>query len=289
MIDLALLPMPRVIEELDFEAIVTRQKATFQSLWEAVRLTNPDLPDYDVSMLETDPVTVIIEAESYRELLMRARANDAARSNLLAFATGADLDHLAADHGVTRLEAETDARLRQRIVLADQGRSSAGSEEWYAYHAMSVSTDVAEVAVYRSGLGPELEVAILSSEDGGVPSSALLGAVATVVTGAGVRCVSDVVEVVAATSQVIDVSADIWLLPETPRAVFDGLESALRQALTSEGGIGFDINRSWLAARLMVGGVARVEILEPAMDIVAEDHQAIALGAVTLHYRGRAR
>jgi phage-related baseplate assembly protein len=74
MVDLSTLPTPQVIEELDYEAIVARQKQTFQDLWEAVRLANPDLglPDYDVEMLETDPAMIIIQENAYREMLERS-------------------------------------------------------------------------------------------------------------------------------------------------------------------------------------------------------------------------
>lgn len=289
MVDLSTLPSPAVIQELSFEAIVDRQKAKFQELWEAVRIGNPDLdlPAYDVSMLETDPVVVLIEAESYREMLLRARANDVARSNLLSFSTGTDLDHLAADHGVTRLTGETDLALRQRIVLADQGNSAAGSEEWYEFHARSASVEVADVEVYRKGSGPEIELAVLSTAADGVASEDLLLAVRTAVTSPSVRVVNDVVTVVAATRVFVDVTADIWLLPQTPMAVFEGLEADLRAALTSEGGIGFDVNEAWIKAKLMRTGVANVALT--ISDVVVANNIAATFGTITLNYKGRMR
>lgn len=289
MVDLSLLPAPAVIEELDFEAIVARQKAKFQELWEAVRVTYPDLPAYDVAMLETDPAIILIEAESYREMLMRARANAAARSNLLAFSTGSDLDHLAADHGVTRLLNETDTALRSRIVLADQGRSAAGPEEWYKFHARSASIEVADVAVYKTGTGPGIEVAVLSTAEGGVPSSDLLTAVREVVTSPSIRSINDIVSVISATKTTINVAADVWLLPDAPASTFDALEAILRAALTSEGGIGFDVNRSWLMAKMMVAGVSKVDITSPAADVIMDDHAAATFGTIGLTYRGRMR
>lgn len=289
MVDLSLLPAPAVIEELDFEAIVARQKSKFQELWETVRVTYPDLPEYDVTMLETDPAIILIEAESYRELLLRARTNAAARANLLAFSIGSDLDHLAADHGVTRLADETDNALRSRVVLADQGRSAAGPEEWYKFHARSASIEVADVAVYRTGAGPGIEVAVLSTAEGGVPSSDLLTAVRDAVTSPSVRSINDIVSVVAATKTTIDVTGDVWLLPEAPASTFDALEDILRSALTSQGGIGFDVNRSWLIAKLMVAGVSKVEITSPSVDVIMDDHAAATFGAIDLTYRGRMR
>lgn len=289
MVDLSTLPAPAVIEELDYEAIVARQKAKFQELWEAVRVSYPDLPEYDVTMLETDPAMIVIEAESYRELLLRARVNAATRSNLLKFSIGSDLDHLAADHGVTRLADETDAALRSRIVLADQGRSAAGPEEWYEFHARSASAEVADVAVYKTGAGPEIEVAVFSTADGGIPSSELLATVRAVVTSPSVRSINDIVTVASATKTVVNVAADVWLLPEAPVAVFDALEPLLRAALTTEGGIGRDINRSWIMAKLMAAGVAKVDVISPAADVVMDDHSAATFGTVVLTYRGRMR
>lgn len=288
-VDLASLPAPQVIEELDFEAILARQKATFQQLWDAVRVSYPELPPYDVSMLETDPAIIVLQSTSYRELMTRARVNEAARANLLKYSQGSDLVHLAADHGVTKMEGESDDALKSRIVLADQASSAAGSEEWYAYHARSASIEVADAKVYRVGSGPELELAILSSVESGVASDELLLTVRNVVTSPSVRVVNDKITVVSAVKALVGVTADIWLLPETPIEVYEGLEDGLKAALASEGGIGFDLNHSWLTAKLMRPGVARVAIMAPTADVIADDRAAIGLGNIILNYRGRQR
>lgn len=290
-IDLTSLPVPQVIEEISFEAIVARKKARFQGLWAAVRAQHPalNLPDYDVAMLETDPVVILLEEDAYDEMLLRARVNDAVRSNLLAYATGANLDNLAADHGVIRLVGESDQALRERIVLHDQGSSSAGPEEWYEYHARSASVLVKDVSVYRSGTGPEITLAVLASNNGGVPDQPLLDAVYAVVNSPSVRVVNDVISVIAATGTSFDVAAQIWLLPDTPASVFEGLETVLRNALQAEGGMGFDINQSWLVAKLMVPGVAKVVLTAPVTDLVVGGNSAAALDQVTLTFAGRAR
>lgn len=288
-VDLSSLPKPQAIEELSYEDILARKKAKFQELWAAVRLSYPSLPAYDVAMLETDPAIIVMEADAYDELLLRSRVNDALRSNLLGYATGSDLDNLAADHGVTRLPGETDAALRQRIILADQGSSAAGSEEWYEYHARSASVLVEDAVVYRLGTGPEIAIAITSVNNGGVPDQALLDAVTAVVNSPSIKVVNDVITVLAATSTTVNVSADIWLKPDAPMAVFEGLEAVLRSAIETEGGIGFDINRSWLISKLFVSGVSKVDLLTPTQDVVADDQSALALGSIALVYKGRRR
>ncbi|EJF86912.1 hypothetical protein MCY_00562 [Bartonella rattimassiliensis 15908] len=74
------LAKPEIITELSFEEI---RAAVLTHLKEL-------LPNY--TFLESDPAVKVIEAFSYRELLLRQRINEAARNNILNFATGESLD-----------------------------------------------------------------------------------------------------------------------------------------------------------------------------------------------------
>lgn len=289
MIDLSALPIPQVIEELDYEAIVDRQKTKFQQLWETVRLTYPNLPPYNVSMLESDPAMIIIEAESYRELLLRARANAVAKANILPWSTGNDLITLAAGHGVEVIPGESEDRLKKRIILKEQGSSAAGPPEWYKYWAMTASLDVADVAVYRSGPGPEITLAILSVSNGGVASDALLEAVRVKVTADDIAGENDVISVTRAVTEVVNITGDIWLLPDTPMSVFDGLEQQLRDKWAAESGIGFDMLLDWIKSKLMTTGVYKVVLSAPLQDKIANSFSAFAIGTVHLNFNGRGR
>ena len=53
----------------------------------------------------------MLETAAARETLLRARINDAAKANLVAFAGGGDLDHLAGFYDVVRLGGEADLAL----------------------------------------------------------------------------------------------------------------------------------------------------------------------------------
>jgi len=101
--DLASLPTPAVIETLSFETIFSELQTEFQSRY----------PNYS-ALLASDPAVKLLEVAAYREVLLRNRINAAAKASLLAFATGSDLDHLAAFYGVERLAAEDDEALRLR-------------------------------------------------------------------------------------------------------------------------------------------------------------------------------
>jgi phage-related baseplate assembly protein len=282
-IDLTTLPSPAVIESLSYESVLDALMADIVDRFAAAGV------DYDVGNLETDPVKIILEAAAYREALLRARINDAAKANLLVFALGSDLDHLASFYDVTRLSGETDDALRTRTILAIQARSPGGSKYWYAAAARRSDVRIRDVSVYREDFLPIIHVAVLSSLDNGIPDQAMLDAVTAEVTSDEVRLINDKEIIVeAAVSQVVDISANIWLLPDASSSVFDQLEQSLRNAWTSEAGIGFDLDLSWLSARLHASGVKRVEIVTPETSIVVPPSQAIALGTITLTNMGRA-
>jgi phage-related baseplate assembly protein len=282
-IDFSSLPKPAIIAEIDFEAIL---EALIEDAIE--RFTAAGV-DYDVDNLETDPVKIQLEVDAFREGLLRAAINAAAKANLLPFANGSDLDHLAGFYDVERLSLELDPALRQRVVLAISGRSTAGPEEWYEFHAKSADVRIREVKVHKVDGGPKVRVAVLSSVNGGVPDAPMLSAVTEAVNNPAVRSVNDVIEVAAATQQTVNIIAKIWLLPEAPITVFEGLDAVLTAAWAAESGIGFDLNPSWIAARLHVAGVSKVEVTAPAAPVTVADTHAIALGTRTITLEGRLR
>lgn len=273
------LPAPAIIETLDFEAILTAARDDLVSRFPAIG---------GVIDLESEPARKLLEVTAYREVLMRARINDAVRGTLIAYATGAMLDHLAAFYDVIRLAGETDDALRARVILAIAGRSPGGTADRYRYIALSSSALVKDAVVWRDAITPQVNVAIFSTAPGGAADAALLATVTTALNASDARMVSDTIAVRSAVTQTVDVAADVWLLPDASTAVFDGLEATLRAAWAAESGLGFDLTAAWLTARLMVPGVQRVVLTAPSADVTVAEYEAVALGAVTLTYQGRA-
>ncbi len=101
---------PNIIEKLNFEEIFSRMKE---------ELVSRD-PTF-TALVESDPVMKILEIAAWRELLIRQRINEAIKSNLLKFAIGSDLDHLAEFYGVERKEKEEDEAFRKRIKAKIKG------------------------------------------------------------------------------------------------------------------------------------------------------------------------
>lgn len=280
-IDLGGLPAPNVIEALDYEAILADYKTLARERLATV------LPDWNPDR-ESDPIVMVLESCAYRELVTRARVNDAARSGLLAFAAGGDLDHLAAFYGVARLANETDAAFRLRVQQHIIGWANAGGAAHYRYWALSADAGVADAAVDSPAPGL-VRVAVLAGTVDGTPSPATLEAVRAILARDDVRVLTDTVEVVPATIIPVAITAQVWLYPETPTAVFDQLAAGLTEALGRERGLGWDLTRSWLTARLHVAGVHRVELTAPAADVTAGADSCVALASVTLTLEGRGR
>lgn len=280
--ELGALAPPAIIESIDFEAILARRKAKLVERAAAFGLT------YDLAGLETDPAVILLEEASYEETLLRARGNDIARARYLFYAQKTEVDHLGAFYDVYRLPGETDDRYKVRIILGIRGRSTGGTEPRYRAVALGASLRVADAVVYTDGLDPTIYVAVFATDNNGVADAALIEDVRAAVTAPTVRMVNDRIVVRSAVVAVVPVAADVWLLPTAAETVLDRLSTALPALWTAESGLGRDLTRSWLTARLMTTAVHRVEISAPAADIVMRPYEAVRIGAVTLTNRGRA-
>ena len=276
-INLSQLPEPEVVEALDFEVILAALRADLLA-------RAPNLGD--ALDLESEPVTKLLEAFAYRELLLRQRINDAARAVMLPYASGTDLDNLVALLGVERLTDESDERLRARANLAPETFSIAGPRLAYRAHAMSASSAIRDVAV----LSPEpgwVRIVVLAepsvSHINGVPDANLLAAVQAVVNADHVRPLCDQVEVQAADILTYQVSATLHMLPGPGHELALSTARAAVSAYALERlALGRGVARTGLIAALHAPGVERVTLTQPAADLVCSVEQAAHLTAMTL-------
>ncbi|QJY32216.1 baseplate assembly protein J [Diaphorobacter sp. JS3050] len=275
--DLASLPTPAVIEPLSFEKIFSELQAEFQSRY----------PDYS-ALLASDPAVKLLEVAAYREVLLRNRINAAAKASLLAFATGSDLDHLAAFYGVTRLMDETDEALRLRTRQRIIGFANAGGAAHYRYWALSASPEVADVEVDSPEPG-RVRISVLAKGEADTVPDAVLDAVRAVVLRDDIRVLTDTVEVVPAVLIPVTVIARIWLYPDTPMVAFEAIGARFKEALAAQSGLGWDLTPSWVIGELQRPGVHKVEVLSPTVDIRANANQAVRLMNLNLDFAGRDR
>lgn len=273
-IDLAKLPPVNVINQPDFETILGELKAR-------LTLLMPEL--FPVLELESEPLVKVLQVWAYREMMVRQEVDDAARSNMLAYATGAPLDHLAAFYGVIRLidqEADPDAvppvpeilesddRLRTRVQLALEGFTTAGSRGSYAFHALSASTEVRDVSVISKSPG-EVTVTVLSNQGDGTPSQELLTSVEEALNDEDVRPLTDIVVVQPSAIGNYTVAAELYVYPGPDVALVEAASrAAVEKYIAAQHRIGRDISRSGLMAALHQEGVQRVFLASPLADIL---------------------
>ena len=262
-IDLSKLPAPDVIETLDFETLLTDYISDFKA-------KNPDY----ITLLESDPAIILMQVVAYREMLLRARINEAAKANMLAYATKGDLDNLAAFFGVERLEDETDERLRKRTQLALEGFSTAGPVGAYIFHSLSASNEVKSVSVKSPNPG-EVLVTILSNIGDGTVNQNLIDTVSAKLNEDDIRPLTDLVSVPGAEIINYQVEAVITVYSGPSSAVVETeANDALQKFISDRHEISRVIAISGIYDALHVDGVKKVELISPLADVETTDEQA---------------
>src|SRR5471030_787781 len=296
-IDLSQLPAPDVVEELDYENLFEERKSTLISLYpadqqEAISRT---------LTLESEPLVKLLQENAYRELILRQRINESARAVMVAYATGNDLDQLAANFNVERLVLraadnatipptaavmESDSDLRMRIPQAFEGLSVAGPTGAYEYHARSADGRVADASAISPATA-EVTITILSRDNDGKATPDLLAAVEKALNDEDVRPVADRVTVQAAEIVNYQINAVLYVLP-TPEIepVRAASEAQLKKYINTQARLGRDIRLSAIYAALHVEGVQRVELSAPVADIVLDKTQTSLCTAYTLSVGG---
>ncbi|SFQ14448.1 Phage-related baseplate assembly protein [Roseivivax halotolerans] len=277
------LPPPEIVQVPEFQALFDEMRA-------AAIAAEPDLAE--ALMLESEPATKVLRVCAYYRMLDHAEFNDRARGNMLAFATGADLEHLGAPWGVARLVVdpgdpdaippieptyEDDTSLRRRIQLAPEGFTTAGSEASYLFHALSASGEVRDAAVESPAPG-DVVVTVLSQNGDGTPDQALLDAVEAAISADDVRPLTDLVSVQAPNVIGFEIEAELILRPGPDGAVVEAAARAALEAMIAETRrLGVDIRSSAIFAALHQDGVAYVELTKPAADIVVSPSEVAHL------------
>lgn len=293
LVDLSKLDAPKVLEDLDFESLLADRKAEFIALfpqderafWQA-RLN-----------LESEPITKLLQEVVYLQLIERNRINNAAKATMLAYASGSDLDVIAANYNVKRQviqEAnnnvtpkipeilEDDTSLRLRTQLAFEGLSVAGPRSAYIFHALSAHPDVADVSVV-SPQPANVTVTILSRNGQGEANENLLNVVRAKLNDDDIRPIGDRVIVQSAVIQSYEIRAKLHLYrgPE-----YEPIKAAALKKLTAytkeKHRLGRDISLSGIYAALHLEGVQRVELISPTADIVLPSSKSAYCTAINL-------
>ncbi|ABE64063.1 Baseplate J-like protein [Nitrobacter hamburgensis X14] len=293
-INLADLPLPPVLQPLDYEALLADIIAEFKTRWEAVRALHPELPSYDQQMLETDPAKIVLESAAYIYMLTLARVNDAAKALMLATTSGGDLDSFAADFDLPRLVVtpatddapavmESDADYRRRRWLATEGYAAAGPEDAYRFFAMSADPSIKEALAIK-GDDNRVDLVLLSRDGNGAVSGQIVSKVHAALSPLKTRPLTDSLYTRSASiiAQPISVLITVPYGPdrETVRAkalsniaAYAGSRNALGMVLRVDGIIG--------AAR-EGNAVETMQVVSPAADVDPGPFGAVYVDGITV-------
>lgn len=243
----------------------------------------------------------MLQVAAYEQLLQRQDFNERLVGRLVAFATGATLDHIGASIGVARLVVtppnavtgaaalyEDDDSYRQRIVLGPEGFAAAGPELAYVKHAKDASGMVLDASATSPAPG-EVEVAVLARAGDGTASAELLGIVRARVTDRSVRPLGDLVSVITARQRAFAIVARIYTFAGPDAAlVLIAARAKLDRYLADSRKLGRDITLSGLYAAMTVEGVQRVALTAPVADIVCDLSEAALCTAIDMTHGGYA-
>lgn len=273
-LDLSRLPAPAVVTALDFETIRAAIVTDFQAR----------LPDFD-ALVESDPAYKLIEAFAYRELLLRGAINDSARGTMLAYATGADLDNLAALFSLSRLVLvpatdiqpavmESDGELRARVQMAPELLATAGmTGGGYMVRVRTLAPSVKDVAVLKPG-GGRVDLVLLGRDGDGTVPPATVQAIVAAYQAEDAAQLTDIITVRSARilPYVVTLQLRIRSGPD-PIVVRAAADAAVRSYAMQRHAIGAVVYAQMLAAAAAVGGVEQVVIdmadLDPGEDAAA--------------------
>lgn len=287
-IDMSKLPPPEVVRQVDYEEILAEMKADFLAAYPAAS---------EALTYESDPLVKWLERQAYDKMLMRQQANEDALAVMLAYAKGSDLDQFGAMYQVERLVIapadnttipptpavmESDDDFRERIQMAPSSFSVAGPADAYVFHTRSADGRVMNCTATSPQPG-EVLITVLSREGDGSSSAELLAIVDKALNKEEVRPLTDLVTVQSANIIPYEIKATIYVAqgPDTG-LVMDAVQKSIEAYTTKQRKIGVLVPRSGLDAALHLDGVERVEIIEPAGNVVVGQYDAAYCTSITL-------
>lgn len=303
LIDLSKVPVPDIIQSLNFEQTYAELKALLTSL----------APELAESLtFESDPLARLLQVFAYREMHLKAQVNDATRANILASATGNDLAALGSRYNIEPLVIkpanpsanpptpeirESDDSLRRRIQMAFDGLNTAGSIDAYIFFALSADGQIAD-ANAESPQPCQITLTILSHENDGTPSLDTLvkvrqffGLTADGTSQAAipskVRPQGDRLTVQLAQIINYEVVAQLYIQPgPDAQVVLSAANAELAKYIAAQRRLGANITRSAIHRALHQPGVSNVLISLPATDIIITPNQAAHCTATNISIGG---
>ena len=181
-------------------------------------------------------------------------------------------------------EQEDNDRLRERIKLAPESFTNAGSRMAYRFHAMQAHPNIVDVAVLSPVPGTVELYPLLST---GLPEDSILTLVESFCSDEKVRPLTDTVRAKTPVQVDYAIEANITIYrDQDANSIKDNANSAIQNWVASRTAtLGRDIVPSQIISVLSVAGVYQVELVTPVLKVVAENEWANCT-AITLNMTG---
>ncbi len=317
-IDLSVLPKPKIIEELNIEAIFNEALNGFKT--HLNEQTGSD--EIFDALLTSDPVVKLIEYFAYREFLLRQRINDAFAQTLLAYARGNALDHMAAAWNISRgiieynekgeaTSFQSDDDLRALIQLAPERITTAGSRMSYIFHALNLGRTTQKVEVEKKDndkitityhLSEEdnpllavrdanahrpqaghVHVAALSYADDGYMSDQALQQLDDHLNGEFIRPLTDYVTVMQGSNKTYEIMAEVELMTGVdPQMVMDEAKASLESFVAERYRLGETASIAGIYDAIHTKNTKSVLLISPTADVVCSWNEAPRCIGITL-------
>lgn len=302
-IEIDQLPAMEVLEVIDSENILNSRMDKFVELW---RFYDPPAgAQYDVDLLEFDPIKITQESSTFFELLLRDRVNQAARSVTLAYAFGGDLEAIASRYpgGVPRLPGETDDHYRMRVWLSPNTLSPHGVYEAYVFWALTAAPELRDVTATAKPGNPTVTITLMANGppvtvgiDGKsvtafpspVPTIAQIDAVRSYELKDSRKAMTDVLNIQPAKIVNVNYSVRYWLFPGWAADLLEKqLYTAAAALIEKQRWLGYSHVQAAMEAALKTSGVFNV-IVDTPLDTIVDKNTVVQVQSVKLIYAGRA-
>lgn len=307
-VDPARFPPLTVVQVPDEEGILSARMAAFKARWAAY--DPPMAAQYDVEVLEFDPIKINQELNTAMEVVAISRMNQYARATTLAFAWGDNLDAIASRYpgGVPRLASETyavdasplevsrrDNAYRRRIWLAPNTLAAAGTAESYQYWALTSDGDLRDAtAVNPRSVGPVARVeggtvylTLMANGDDPRPAADRILAVRTFLNREEIRPLTDIPVVQPPGLLDTDYHVRIYNFPSVDRGT-SMAQVATRLAALAENQryLGVDHTLAAINTAALATGVSEVEVLSPSATVRALPTELVRVQSVRAEFGG---
>ena len=182
---------------------------------------------------------------------------------------------------------ESDDEYRERIFLAADRYTDAGSKGGYEYYVREFDPDIADVQATSPSLRNVVIRVLLAG--GQLPGAAYITALTAYLNNTEVRKLTDTLTVLAPTESHYDVTLTYYI-NESDKSKAVSIQTAVTQAvndyvLWQRSKIGLDINPDELISRIKAAGAKRVALTDPSYTVVASSNVAVC-DTVTVTYGG---